>query len=109
METCGSKGSRLNISQMIACVGQQAVSGRRIPNGFVNRTLPHFAKHAREPQAKGFVGFAETDVDGGGIQTRDEARMRQLLKFLECRVSFGGVAGQSLGVAVRHEHGGIVA
>ncbi len=27
MATCGSKGSNINISQMIACVGQQTVSG----------------------------------------------------------------------------------
>jgi DNA-directed RNA polymerase III subunit RPC1 len=36
-------------------VGQQAVSGSRIPNGFLNRTLPHFPKYSREPAAKGFV------------------------------------------------------
>jgi DNA-directed RNA polymerase III subunit RPC1 len=53
MEQCGSKGSKINISQMVACVGQQAISGKRIPNGFVNRTLPHFLKFSREPQAKG--------------------------------------------------------
>ena len=43
MAKCGSKGSKINISQMIACVGQQVVGGARIPDGFVNRTLPHFA------------------------------------------------------------------
>ena len=43
MAKCGSKGSKINISQMIACVGQQVVGGARIPEGFVNRTLPHFA------------------------------------------------------------------
>lgn len=37
MAECGSKGSPLNISQMIACVGQQSVGGKRIQNGFVNR------------------------------------------------------------------------
>jgi len=55
MATCGSKGSPLNISQMIACVGQQAVGGNRIENGFVNRTLPHFEYHSLTPSAKGFV------------------------------------------------------
>jgi DNA-directed RNA polymerase III subunit RPC1 len=55
MADCGSKGSSINISQMIACVGQQAVSGQRIQNGFVNRTLPHFAPGALAPAAKGFV------------------------------------------------------
>ncbi len=37
MAECGSKGSPLNISQMIACVGQQSVGGRRIDNGFMRR------------------------------------------------------------------------
>src|SRR4051794_8909573 len=40
---------------MIACVGQQTVSGSRIPDGFLHRTLPHFELHSREPPAKGFV------------------------------------------------------
>lgn len=55
MAECGSKGSPLNISQMIACVGQQAVGGLRIQNGFVNRTLPHFTEHCLDADAKGFV------------------------------------------------------
>ena len=32
-------------SQIIACVGQQNVSGKRIPFGFRNRSLPHFNKY----------------------------------------------------------------
>lgn len=55
MAECGSKGSPLNISQMMACVGQQAVGGHRIENGFVDRTLPHFEYHSLTAQAKGFV------------------------------------------------------
>ena len=31
MITSGSKGSDINMGQMIACVGQQAVDGQRIP------------------------------------------------------------------------------
>ncbi len=38
-------GSFINISQMIACVGQQAISGRRVPDGFEDRSLPHFERH----------------------------------------------------------------
>ena len=34
MSQCGSKGSPINIAQMVACVGQQVVSGTRTPNGF---------------------------------------------------------------------------
>eukprot|EP00656_Telonema_subtile_P049966 TRINITY_DN6345_c0_g1_i4.p1 TRINITY_DN6345_c0_g1~~TRINITY_DN6345_c0_g1_i4.p1 ORF type:complete len:1476 (-),score=436.33 TRINITY_DN6345_c0_g1_i4:120-4547(-) len=55
MERAGSKGSEINIAQMVTCVGQQVVSGSRIPHGFVNRTLPHFAMFERTPEAKGFV------------------------------------------------------
>lgn len=55
MAECGSKGSPLNISQMMACVGQQAVGGNRIEDGFVDRTLPHFFYHELTPPAKGFV------------------------------------------------------
>lgn len=55
MSQCGSKGSMINISQMIACVGQQSVGGRRAPNGFIDRTLPHFPIHSKTPAAKGFV------------------------------------------------------
>ncbi|XP_021363401.1 DNA-directed RNA polymerase III subunit RPC1-like isoform X1 [Mizuhopecten yessoensis] len=55
MAICGSKGSFINISQMISCVGQQAISGKRTPNGFEDRALPHFEKHAKDPAARGFV------------------------------------------------------
>ena len=47
MAVCGSKGSFINISQMIACVGQQAISGKRVPNGFEDRALPHFERHCK--------------------------------------------------------------
>ncbi|KAH9179794.1 beta and beta-prime subunits of DNA dependent RNA-polymerase [Lactarius sanguifluus] len=40
MATCGSKGSVINVSQMVACVGQQIIAGHR---------------KSREPPSKGFV------------------------------------------------------
>ena len=55
MVTAGSKGSFINISQMIACVGQQNVEGKRIPFGFSQRTLPHFTKDDFGPESRGFV------------------------------------------------------
>ncbi|KZO94824.1 beta and beta-prime subunits of DNA dependent RNA-polymerase [Calocera viscosa TUFC12733] len=55
MSVCGSKGSVLNVSQMVACVGQQIISGKRVPDGFQDRSLPHFPKKSREPPSKGFV------------------------------------------------------
>ena len=51
----GSKGSNLNIAQMISCLGQQNVDGKRIPYGFENRTLPHYKKFDDSPEARGFV------------------------------------------------------
>ena len=55
MVNSGSKGSDLNISFMISCLGQQNVDGKRIPYGFENRTLPHFTKFDDSPGARGFV------------------------------------------------------
>ena len=42
MALSGAKGSSINVSQMVACVGQQTVNGHRVPEGFLDRTLPHF-------------------------------------------------------------------
>ena len=55
MVNAGSKGSELNISQMISCLGQQNVDGKRIPYGFDQRTLPHYTKYDDSPAARGFV------------------------------------------------------
>ncbi len=51
----GSKGSTVNISQMVSLVGQQAVEGQRIPFGFKYRSLPHFTKDDYTPESRGFV------------------------------------------------------
>ncbi|KAK8814306.1 hypothetical protein WA158_008168 [Blastocystis sp. Blastoise] len=101
MATCGSKGSAINICQMMACVGQQVVSGKRIEDGFIRRTLPHFLPNAKEPKAKGFVansfydglepeefffhtmGGREGLVDSA-VKTADTGYMqRRLMKALE--------------------------
>ena len=55
MVNAGSKGSDLNISQMISCLGQQNVDGKRIPYGYEDRTLPHYTKYDDSPNARGFV------------------------------------------------------
>ena len=51
----GSKGSELNITQMMALLGQQIVDGKRIQYTMDNRTLPHFAKFDDGPESRGFV------------------------------------------------------
>ncbi|XXH03433.1 hypothetical protein Hte_009835 [Hypoxylon texense] len=55
MASSGSKGSTINVAQMIAVVGQQIIGGQRVTDGFQDRTLPHFHKNVRQAPAKGFV------------------------------------------------------
>ena len=62
MVSAGSKGKTINIAQMIACLGQQNVDGKRIPNAYNFRSLPHFRKYDVSPESKGFV---ESSFIGG--------------------------------------------
>ena len=55
MVNAGSKGNNINIAQMISCLGQQNVDGKRIPYGFDSRTLPHYSKYDDSPESRGFV------------------------------------------------------
>ncbi|KAK2738077.1 DNA-directed RNA polymerase iii largest [Colletotrichum kahawae] len=55
MAKSGSKGSEINVAQMVALVGQQIIGGKRVADGFQDRTLPHFHKNAPQPPSKGFV------------------------------------------------------
>ena len=55
MARTGARASMLNLTQITACVGQQAVRGGRIERGYLNRTLPHFKKGELGAKAKGFV------------------------------------------------------
>lgn len=50
----GSKGDVIHTVQTIACVGQQSIWGKRIEEGFTERTLPHFPRNDIGPDAKGF-------------------------------------------------------
>lgn len=55
MAKSGSKGSDINVAQMVALVGQQIIGGQRVADSFQDRSLPHFHKNARQPNSKGFV------------------------------------------------------
>jgi DNA-directed RNA polymerase II subunit RPB1 len=55
MINSGSKGKPTNLAQIVACLGQQNVDGGRIPNGFSDRTLPHYYKYDDSSEARGFV------------------------------------------------------
>ncbi len=51
----GAQGNLLNLAQMSACVGQQALRGGRISNGYSERTLSCFKKGDLGAAARGFV------------------------------------------------------
>lgn len=55
MAKSGARGSMLNLTQMAACVGQQAVRGERIKRGYAGRTLSHFERNDLGSDAHGFV------------------------------------------------------
>jgi len=61
MALSGAKGNLLNLAQMAACVGQQALNGQRIKKGYRGRTLSLFQKGDLSPAARGFVrgGFKD--------------------------------------------------
>ncbi|CAK9872595.1 unnamed protein product [Sphagnum jensenii] len=124
MSQCGSKGSFINISQMIACVGQQSVGGHRAPNGFIDRTLPHFPRNDKSPQAKGFVansfysGLSATEfffhTMGGreglvdtAVKTAETGYMsRRLMKALEdLSTQYDGTVRSSSGSIVQLVYG----
>ena len=70
MALCGSKGSTINICQMIACVGQQAVSGSRIQDGASGTCIAR----------AGFSATQESRAQASWIArcpTSDEASARQ--------------------------------
>ncbi|XP_043723195.1 DNA-directed RNA polymerase III subunit 1 isoform X1 [Telopea speciosissima] len=124
MSQCGSKGSPINISQMIACVGQQSVGGRRAPNGFIDRSLPHFPRKSKMPAAKGFVansfytGLTATEfffhTMGGreglvdtAVKTADTGYMsRRLIKALEdLSIHYDGTVRNASGGVVQFLYG----
>ena len=55
MTKSGARGNILNLGQMSAVVGQQAIRGERINRGFSMRTLPHFKVNDLTPKSRGFV------------------------------------------------------
>ena len=55
MAKSGARGNPLQIAQMTALVGQQALRGKRIETGYSGRTLSYFKKNDLRPEARGFI------------------------------------------------------
>jgi DNA-directed RNA polymerase II subunit RPB1 len=124
MVDSGSKGSDVNISQMVACLGPQQIDGKRIEYGYDDRTLPHFTKYDDRPDARGFVAssFIEglTPIEfffhamGGRIGLIDTAVktsttgyiQRRLIKALEdCITGYDGTVRNSKNKIMQFKYG----
>ncbi|CAG9765945.1 unnamed protein product [Ceutorhynchus assimilis] len=124
MVVSGSKGSNINISQVIACVGQQNVEGKRIPFGFRKRSLPHFIKDDYGPESKGFVensylagltpsefyfhamGGREGLIDTAVKTAETGYIQRRLIKAMESvMVNYDGTVRNSVGQLIQLRYG----
>jgi DNA-directed RNA polymerase II subunit RPB1 len=120
-----SKGSSLNIAQMVSCLGQQNVDGKRIPYGYDDRTLPHFPRYDDSPEARGFVrssfinGLSPTELFfhamGGRVGLIDTAVrtsqtgyiQRRLIKSLEdAQQLYDGTVRNAMGKVIQFKYGG---
>jgi DNA-directed RNA polymerase subunit A' len=124
MTRTGARGSSLNIGQMSAIVGQQAVRGKRIMRGYQHRALPHFRPGDPSPKARGFVyssyqkgldsvefffhamGGREGLVDTA-VRTQQSGYMqRRLINALEhLRLEYDGTVRSSAGNVIQFQYG----
>jgi DNA-directed RNA polymerase II subunit RPB1 len=124
MVKCGSKGSDVNIAQMIATLGQQSIEGKRIAYGFQDRTLPHFKRYDDGAEARGFIEssfvkglnpaefffHAMTGREGlidTAVKTADSGYMyRQLVKTMEDMITYhDGTVRDAGGILVQFAYG----
>ncbi|MFX0169138.1 MAG: DNA-directed RNA polymerase subunit A' [Candidatus Hodarchaeota archaeon] len=124
MTGTGAKGNPLNLAQMAASVGQQAVRGQRISRGYRLRTLPHFIKGDLSPQARGFVvssyrkglnpiefffhamGGREGLVDTAVRTSTSGYMQRRLINALQdVKVEYDGTVRNSNGEIIQFKYG----
>ncbi|MDO8055858.1 MAG: DNA-directed RNA polymerase subunit A', partial [Candidatus Hermodarchaeota archaeon] len=124
MTGTGAKGNPLNLAQMAASVGQQAVRGQRISRGYRMRTLPHFVKGDLSPQARGFVvssyrkglnpiefffhamGGREGLVDTAVRTSTSGYMQRRLINALQdIKVEYDGTVRNSNGEIIQFKYG----
>ncbi|MFX1566478.1 MAG: DNA-directed RNA polymerase subunit A', partial [Promethearchaeota archaeon] len=119
-----AKGNPLNLAQMAASVGQQAVRGQRISRGYRRRTLPHFTQGDLSPQARGFVeasyrkglnpiefffhamGGREGLVDTAVRTSTSGYMQRRLINALQdIKVEYDGTVRNSTGEIIQFKYG----
>jgi DNA-directed RNA polymerase II subunit RPB1 len=133
MNVAGSKGNPVNLSQIMACVGQQTVDGRRIHvrnslnkvTQMSTRTLTNYAPGDEHPETHGFcpnsyaiglepeemymhaMGGREGLVDTAVKTSVTGYTQRRLLKAMEAlRVHFDGTVRNAEGYIVDFLYGG---
>ncbi|MBS3076222.1 DNA-directed RNA polymerase subunit A' [Candidatus Pacearchaeota archaeon] len=121
----GGGGNILNITQMACCVGQQAISSKRIDFGYMNRTLSFFKQGDLSPKARGFIhspfmrGLRPDEFFFGAITGRDSLMdtalrtpksgylYRRLANALQdIRVEYDGTIRDSNNNVIQYEFGG---
>ena len=120
----GSKGSAVNITQMIAALGQQQIEGKRVQYTLQDRTLPHFARYDDGAESHGFIEHSFVDglmpaefffhAQAGreglidtAVKTSDTGYIqRRLMKTMEDQhVEYDGTVRNSLGSIVQFNYG----
>ena len=120
----GSKGSSINIQQILGTVGQQTIEGSRVENGFTDRTLPFFTKNDMGIMSRGYcansfmTGLTPTEfffhAMSGRTGTVDTAVKtaqsgyisRRLMKALEdVKVAYDNTVRNSAGTLVQCTYG----
>ncbi len=124
MAKTGARGSLLNITQIAACIGQQAIRGRRISRGYRNRTLPHFKEGDIGAKARGFVyssykrgmtpeefffhamGGRESLTDTAMRTPKSGYMQRRLINALQdLKVEYDGTVRDNKGRIIQFEYG----
>jgi len=120
----GAKGTDTNLQQMMACIGQQAIEGKRIGKKVEGRSLIYFHKDDDTPEARGFTrsslldglqgyeAFIFTTAGREGlidtaIKTSQTGYLqRKLIKGLEdLSIKYDGTNRNSRGVVIQYVYG----
>jgi DNA-directed RNA polymerase II subunit RPB1 len=124
MVDSGAKGSGLNITQMIALLGQQIIDSKRVQYTLQDRTLPHFTKFDDGIESRGFVessfvqglrpaeyffhamGGREGLIDTA-VKTSDTGYIqRRMMKTMEdMRVEHDGTVRNNGGMIIQYRYG----
>tara|TARA_B110000259_G_scaffold183182_1_gene228058 strand:+ start:761 stop:5230 length:4470 start_codon:yes stop_codon:yes gene_type:complete len=119
-----SKGNPVNIAQMVSTLGQQNVDGKRIPDGYNDRSLPHYTKYDDGPESRGFVensfingltpqefyfhamGGREGLIDTAVKTSETGYIQRKLIKSMEdCKVNYDLTVRNATGYIIQFLYG----